>query len=328
MKAIVHSKYGPPEELQLKEVEKPSPGNHDVLIKVHATSVSSTDCNMRNFTFVPKLILLPSRIQFGFKEPKNKILGLDFSGEVEVVGKEVKKFRKGDQVFGISEPALGAYAENLCIPEEVVLIKKSPNLTHEQAAVLPLAGSTALYFIRDLANVQAGQKILVNGASGAIGTYAIQIAKHLGAEVTGVCSTTNIEMVRSLGADNVIDYTKEDFTQNGETYDIIFDAVGKSSFVKCKGSLKINGTYLVTLPTLAVLLQMIWTSIVGRKKVKMGSGDVKTDDLIFLKELVISGKLKPIIDRTYPLNQIAKAFRYVEKGHKRGNVVITVAQSK
>jgi NADPH:quinone reductase-like Zn-dependent oxidoreductase len=324
VKAIVHTKYGPPDELELKEVEKPVPKEDQVLVKIHATTVTTSDCNIRNFTFVPKLFLLPSRMQFGFTEPKINILGLDLAGEIEAVGKDVRRFKKGDQVFGTPEPALGAHAEYICIPEDGVLTIKPANTTWEQAAAIPLAGNTALYFIRDLGNIQAGQKVLINGASGGIGTFAVQLAKYYGAEVTGVCSTTNVELVKSLGADKVIDYTKQDFTKAGQTYDVIFDVVGKSSFSRCKSSLKKKGIYLATLPELAVLLQMVWTLIIGSKKVKMGDAVGKVENLLFLKELTEAGKLRAVIDRRYPLEQTAEAFRYVEKGHKKGNVVITV----
>jgi 2-desacetyl-2-hydroxyethyl bacteriochlorophyllide A dehydrogenase len=324
VKAIVHTKYGPPDELQLKEVEKPVPKENKVLIKIHATTVTTSDCNIRNLTFVPKLFLLPMRMQFGFIKPKNHILGFDLAGEIEAAGKDVTRFEIGDQVFGTTEPAYGAHAEYVCLPEDGVLTIKPANMTLEEAATIPVIANTALHFIRDLGNVQAGHKVLINGASGGIGTFAVQLAKHYGAEVTGVCSTTNVELVKSLGADMVIDYTKEDFTKSGQTYDVIFDAVGKSSFSRCKSSLKKNGIYLVTLPKLAVLLQMGWTSIIGSKKVKMEGAPAKVENLLFLKELIEAGQLRTVIDRRYPLEQTAEAFRYVERGHKKGNVVITV----
>ncbi|NIS83389.1 MAG: zinc-binding dehydrogenase [Anaerolineales bacterium] len=324
MKAIVHTAYGPPEELQLKEVEKPVPKDDEVRIKIHATTVTTTDCNVRNMTFLPKLLRLPMRMQFGFLKPNIHILGTDLAGEIEATGKNVKRFKKGDQVYGTPEPALGAHAEYICIPEDGVLTEKPANMTYEEAASVPLAGHTALYFIRDQGNIQAGQKVLIIGASGAIGTFAVQLAKYYGAEVAGVCSTTNVELVKSLGADKVFDYTKEDFNKSGETYDVIFDAVHKSSFFRCKSSLKEKGIYLVTMPSLAFLLQMLWTSMAGDKKVKNGSRSATVEDLLFLKELIEAEKLKTVIDRRYPLEQTAEAFRYVEKGHKRGNVVITV----
>jgi NADPH:quinone reductase-like Zn-dependent oxidoreductase len=324
VKAILHTEYGPPDELQLKEVEKPVPKEDEVLIKIHATTVTTSDCNVRNLTFVPKLFLLPMRMQFGFMKPKNHILGFDLAGEIEAAGKDVTRFKIGDQIFGTTEPAYGAHAEYICLPEDGVLTNKPANMTYEEAATIPVIANTALHFIRDLGNVQAGQKVLINGASGGIGTFAVQLAKYYGAEVTGVCSTTNLEMVKSLGADKVIDYTKEDFTKSGQTYDVILDAVGKSSFSRCKSSLKKKGIYLVTLPKLAVLLQMLWTPIIGSKKVKMEGAPAKVENLLFLKELIEAGQLKTVIDRRYPLEQTAEAFRYVEKGHKKGNVVITV----
>ena len=325
MKAILHTKYGPPDELQLKEVEKPSPKDNEVLIKIHATTVTSSDCNIRNLTFAPKWSRLPMRLfVFGVFKPRINRLGIDLAGEIEAVGKDVKRFKMGDQVFGRPDPAFGAHAEYICIPENGVLTKKPANTTWEEAASIPLAGNTALYFIRDLGNIQAGQKVLINGASGGIGTFAVQLAKYYGAEVTGVCSATNVEMVKSLGADKVIDYTKEDFAKSGETYDVIFDVVGKISFSRCKNSLKKKGIYLTTLPTMAIIVQTVWTSMIGGKKVKFGDALGKVENLIFLKELTEVGKIKAVIDRRYPLEQTAEAFRYVEKGHKKGNVVITV----
>jgi len=325
MKAIVHTKYGPADELQLKEVEKPVPKEDEVLIKIHATTITTTDCNVRNLTFLPRYLWLPMRLQFGLREPNTNILGIELAGEIEAVGKDVKRFQTGQQVYGTPEPALGAHAEYICIPEDGVLAEKPANMTYEEAATVTLAGHTALYFIRDQGNVQAGQKVLINGASGGVGTFAVQLAKYYGAEVTGVCSTRNVELVKSLGADHVIDYTREDFTQSGETYDVIFDAVSKSSFLRCRGSLKKGGLYLATLPKLAVLLHMVWTSKFGDKKVKNGSREATVEDLHFFKELIEAGKLRTVIDRRYPLEQTAEAFRYVEKGHKKGNVVITVA---
>jgi NADPH:quinone reductase-like Zn-dependent oxidoreductase len=324
MKAVVHTAYGPPEELQIQEVEKPIPKDKEVLIKIFATTVTSSDCNVRNLTFTPKLFRLPMRMQFGFSEPKNPSLGLDLAGEIEDVGEGVTRFKVGDQVFGTTEPLYGAYAQHICLPEDAVLANKPANMTFEEAATVPGMGNTALYFVRDLGNVQSGQKVLINGASGGIGTFAVQLAKHYGAEVTGVCSTTNLELVKSLGADHVIDYTKEDFTQTGETYDVIFDAVGKSTFSRCKGALKESGIYLDTLPKLSTILQMMRTSMIGSKKVKMGGAPPKVENLRSLKELIEEGKLKTVIDRHYSLEQIVEAFQYVEGGHKKGNVAVTV----
>jgi len=270
------------------------------------------------------LFRLPTRLQFGYNEPKINILGLDLSGEIEAVGANVKRFQKGDLVFGSSEPILGAYAGYICLPEDGVLAVKPANMTAEQAAAVPNMANTALYFIRDLGNVQPGQTVLINGASGGIGTFAVQIATHYGAEVTGVCSAANAALVQSLGAAQVIDYAREDFTQNGQTYDVIFDVVGKNSFSRCKDSLEQNGVYLATVPDMSVILSVLRTSMFGGKKVKMGGAPAKVENLLFLKELIEAGELKTVIDRTYPLDQIADAFRYVEAGHKKGNVVITV----
>ena len=327
MKAILHTKFGPPDELQLKEVEKPIPTDNEVLIKIHATTVTTTDCNARNFTFVPKSFRFPARMVFGFRKPKINILGVDLAGEIEAVGKDVKRFKEGDRVFGSPGSKFGGHAEYICIPEDGVLAIKPANMTYEEAAAISLAGNTALFFIRDLGKVQAGQKILIHGASGAIGTYAVQLAKYYGAEVTGVCSDTNAEMVKSLGADKVIDYTREDFTKSDETYDVIFDVVGKITFSQCKSSLKQKGIYLENLLELSDILKMIWTSIIGGKKIKGGVSIESVENLNFFLELIESGKLKPVIDRTYPLEQTAEAFKYVEKGHKKGTVVITVAHN-
>ncbi len=322
MKAVVCTKYGPPEVLHLKEVAKPTPKDNEVLIKIFASTVSSADINLRGAKY-PTFLWLPLRIISGFRGPRKNILGVEFAGKIEATGKDVKRFKEGDQVFGLSI-AVGANAEYTCLPESVV-VNMPANMTYEEAAAVPFGGLAALPFLRDKGNIQSGQKVLINGASGSVGTAAVQLAKYFGAEVTGVCSTTNLEMVKSLRADKVIDYTKEDFTKTGQTYDIIVDAVNKSSFSRCKGSLKQRGTYLVTNLTLAILLQMLWTSMIGSKKVVLGIGSEKTEDLVFLKELMEAGKLKPVIDRRYPLEQIVEAHRYVEKGHKKGNVVITVA---
>ncbi|MBK6636073.1 MAG: NAD(P)-dependent alcohol dehydrogenase [Chitinophagaceae bacterium] len=310
MKAAVYTQYGQPEVLQVKEVGKPIPKNNEILIKVNATAVNSGDVRLR------KADPFAVRFIFGLLKPKINILGTVFSGEVESAGKDVKKFRVGDQVFGHTDMSFGAYAEYKCIPEDGSLALKPANITHAEAATIPFGGVTAWHFIKK-ANIQSGQKVLIAGASGAVGTAAVQLAKSLGAEVTAVCSTGNMALVKSIGADKVIDYTKEDFTKNGEMYDVIFDTVKTIHVSSSLKSLNKNGVMILSAAGMPEMLQGLWVSKTSSKKVLTGVISHTAADIIFLKELIEAGKYKPVIDKTYPLEQIAEAHTYVEKGHKK-----------
>jgi NADPH:quinone reductase-like Zn-dependent oxidoreductase len=328
MKAIVWTKYGPPDVLQLQEVEKPAPKDNEVLIRIYATTVTAGDCELRSLK-LPILLSFPLRIWIGFLKPKGTTIpGTELAGEIEAVGKDVNRFKAGDQVFGSAGMGFGANAEYICLPEEPgemeggVAIKPS-NMTYDEAASVPFGGRDALHFLRK-GNIQNGQRILINGAGGSIGTFAIQLAKYYGAEVTAVDSTAKLDMLRSIGADHVVDYTQEDFTKSGETYDVIFDVVGKMSFSRSKRSIRQNGTYLLANPRMSQMVQGLWTKMTSSKKVIMQTASPTTEDLIFLKELIEADKIKSVIDRRYPLEQTAEAHRYVEKGGKKGNVVITV----
>jgi len=323
MKAILYTEYGPPNVLQLKEVEKPTPMDNEVLIRIYATTVTTSDSMMRKGDpFI-------TRFFTGLRRPKEPILGTELAGQVEAAGKAVNLLKEGDQVLASTGVRQGAYAEYIALPEDGELAIKPANMAYEEAVAVISGALTALHFLRDKANIRSGQKVLIIGASGSVGTAAIQLAKHFGAEVTGVCSADNLELVKSLGADKVIDYTQEDFTKSGQKYDIIFDTVGKSSFSRCKGSLKQSGIYLTTVPTMMIYPQMLWTSKIGSKKAIISAAGMrppseKTKDLITIKKLCEAGIIKPVIDRNYRLDQTIEAHEYVDKGHKKGNVVITV----
>jgi NADPH:quinone reductase-like Zn-dependent oxidoreductase len=330
MKAIVWTEYGPPDVLQLKEVETPTPNDKEVLIRIYATTVTAGDCEQRSLK-LPIWHALPMRAYVGFKRPERiTILGMELAGEIESLGKDVKRFRRGDQVFAATGFAgMGTCAEYICLPEEPeegALAIKPANMTYEEAAAVPVGGLEALCFLRQ-GELQSGQKVLINGACGTIGTFAVQLAKVFGAEVTAVDSARKLDMLRSIGADQVIDYTQEDFTRNGETYDLILDVVKKSSFSGCIGSLKQNGRYLIANPGPSQMVRGRWTSMASSKKVIFGAAYPKTEDLVFLKELIEAGKIRTVIDRSYPLEQTAEAHRYVETGQKAGHVVITVGHN-
>lgn len=327
MKAIVWTKYGPPDVLQLQEVAKPTPTDTQVLIKIHAATVLSADCDLRSLK-LPIALRLPLRLILGLRKPRIPVLGQELAGEIEAVGKDVTRFKVGDQVFAWAGLRLGAYAEYTCLPEKGVVAIKPSNMTYAEAATLAVGGLEAAQFLGK-GTIQNGQKVLINGAGGSIGTFAIQLAKYFGADVTGVDSTEKLATMRAIGADQVIDYTQEDFTKRGETYDVIFDVIGKSSFSRSIRSLTQNGRYLLGNPPLFHTFRGRWTSMGSTRQVISRTSKTAREireDINFLKELIEAGKIKSVIDRTYPLEQIAEAHRYVEAGHKKGNVIITVAQ--
>jgi len=328
MKAIVWTKYGPPDVLVLREVEKPVPKDDEVLVRIRATTVTAGDCEMRNMKF-PIYLSLPMRLWRGVMRPRGtSIPGTELAGEIEAVGKDVKRFKVGDQVFGAAGMGFGANAEYICLPEEPgemeggVAIMPA-NMTFDEAATVPFGGRDALHFLR-VAKLQSGQKILINGAGGSIGTFAVQLARYYGAEVTAVDSTGKLDMLRSIGADHVIDYTQGDFTKSGESYDVIFDVVGVLSFSPGDRLLGENGTYVTANPGLSQMFGGLWTRMRSNKKVVIQTASGTIEDLVYLRELIEAGVIKTIIDRRYPLEKIVEAHKYVEGGGKLGNVVITV----
>ena len=329
MNAIVWTKYGSPDGLQLKEVQKPTPKDDEILIKIHATTVTAGDCEMRRLE-LPLMLSFPVRLYAGFLKPKRiTILGQELAGEVEKIGKNVNSFKVGDQVFGTTGFGFGAYAEHICLPGEPggiegALVSIPANMTYEEAAAVPTAGFEALHYLRK-ANIQPGNKVLIIGGGGSIGTYSIQLAKYFGAEVTGVDSTEKLDLMRSLGADHVHDYTKEDINNYGDSYDLIIDVVGRNSVSRRLKLLKPDGYYFLAYAGLSHIILSIWVSMTSNKKLKIESATQEKEDLLFLKKLIEAGKIKSIIDRSFTLEQIPEAHRYVETGRKIGNVAITVA---
>lgn len=331
MKAAVYHEYGPPEVLKLEEVEKPTPKEDEILVRVYAAPVNFGDLLARKFNQVspdrfsmPLPLWLPARLEFGYNKPKKAILGSEYAGEVEAVGAAVKTFKKGDQVFGYRGQNMGAYAEYICVPAGSIVAHKPANMSYEQAAAVPYGALTALNLLRHV-EIQPGQKVLIIGASGSIGSAALQLARHYGAEVTAVCGARRAAMVRALGAERVIDYTREDYTQNGERYDLVFDVLGKSSFAEVKGLLKENGRYLLASFKMKQLFQMLGTKISGSKKVVCALSFEKPEDLLVIRELFEAGQINVIVDRCFPLEQAAEAHRYAESGQKQGSVIIQPA---
>lgn len=325
MKAIVATQYGAPEVLELQEVAKPAPQENEVLVKIYATTVTAGDSRTRSFN-VPRSLWLPARLTLGLTKPRKAIPGMVLAGEVEAVGGAVKRFKQGDQVYAYDITRLSTYAEYACVPENAALALKPSTVTYEEAAAIPFGAITALHFLKK-GNLRSGQHVLVYGASGSVGTAAVQIAKAFGAVVTAVTSTANVEMMKSLGADQVIDYTRQDFTQSGETYDILFDTVGKTSLSGSLESVKPAGAYLQAVASPALMIQMRRAAGRTGKTLIAGTANPTADDLVTVTELVEAGKLKPVIDRCYSLDQMVEAHRYVDQGHKKGNVVVVVARS-
>ena len=325
MRVVEYNQYGPPSVLHLTEVPKPLPRDNEILIRVRATTVTAGDCRLRALK-VPFGFRTLSRLFLGFSRPRRRVLGMELAGDIESVGKTVGKFKPGDSVFAYVGIDMGCYAEYKCMSEDGAVVLKPPNLNYQEAAALSFGGTTALNFL-NRAKIKSGEKVLVNGASGAVGSAAIEIAKHFGAEVTGVCSSANLKWVRSLGVDHIIDYTKEDFTANGKKYDIIFDAVGSALYRRCKISLEANGRFLMVVGGLLEMMLIPWVALTSRRKLIGGAAANKADDLRYLAKLAEAGEFKPAIDRCYLLEDIAVAHAYVDTGRKKGNVVITLEKA-
>ena len=322
MKAVVYERYGPPEVLRIKEVPTPRPKDNEILIQIHVTTVTSGDWRVRSLT-VPTGFGLIMRLVFGVWRPRQPILGSELAGVVAAIGKDVTRFQVGERVFAFNDVRMGCHAEAIVLPQDGMVVAIPPGLSDEAAAALCFGGTTALDFLRR-GKVRPGDKVLVNGASGSVGTAVVQLARHFGAEVTGVCSTANIDLVTSLGADHVIDYTQADFSRNGETYDLIVDTVGTAPFSRCKRSLKNGGRLLLVLAGLPAMLQGAWVSLTSRHTIIAGPAAVKLEDLRHMAALAEAGNFQPVIDRRYPMEQIVEAHRYVDTGHKKGNLIITV----
>ncbi len=322
MKAITYHAYGSPDVLGLEDIPKPSPNDDQVLIKVHAATVGTWDCEARSFTF-PLWFWLPLRLVMGVRKPRWPVLGQELAGEIEAVGKDVRGFENGDQVFASTGLGFGAHAEYKCLSSTGAIAIKPANMSYEEAAGIPTGGDNALHFLRN-ADIESGESVLINGAGGNIGVVAVQIAKHFGAEVTAVDSTEKLDMLRAIGADHVIDYTREDFTETGKIYDVILDLVPKSSFTRCVRTIKPNGRYLLANPSFFPMVRAFWTSMTSSKKVMFAFAGSKQEDLIALKELVEAGKIRAVIDKRFPLERAAEAHAYVDTGRRKGTVVLTI----
>lgn len=327
MKAVVYTNYGEPDVLQLKEIDKPTPTDDEVLIKVHAAEATKADCELRSFNFPVKWHWLPLRIAVGLRKPKREVLGGYFSGEIESVGRDVSTFKKGDEVFGAAKLRLGAYGEYMCLPASYTIVPKPDNMNFEEAAAVPLGGLNALHFLR-IANIRKGEMVLVNGAGGSIGTFGVQIAKAMGAEVTAVDAAHKEEMLRRIGADHFFDYTREDFTKSGKTYDVIFDMVARSSYSGCIKALKPRGRYLTANPRASDMLRSVLTSTFTDKTATFVFAGEKKEELLALKEMIEEGKIRSVVDKIYPLEQAAEAHRRVETEQRLGIVVISMGKSR